>query len=187
MLLVRLMKLRERLNSGLGNKASMAENHYLHELAITAIILKEDRYLIIRRSLKKKRFPGLWTVPGGKLESSDYLQLPKDTTDYWYNVLERTLEREIKEEVGLQIANVQYLTSLATIHSDGSPSLVISCVADYQEGEVKLQEEEADQFAWVTSKEAKDYDLIDGIWEELVMADSLSRGKRVLWQKFPRS
>ncbi len=164
----------------------MAENSYLHELAITAIICKGDRYLLIRRSLNKKRFPGKWTIPGGKLESKDYLELPKDTESYWYNILEKTLAREIKEEVGLEVENVQYLTSLATVHDDGSPSLVISCVADFKSGEVKLQEEETDQFAWVTTEEARKYDLIDGIWEELIMADSLSKGKRILWQRFPR-
>lgn len=162
----------------------MAENNYLHELAVTAIIRKDNRYLIIRRSLSKKRFPGKWTVPGGKMEAKDYLDLPKDTESYWYNVLEKTLAREVKEEVGLKVKNVQYLTSLATVHPDGNPSLVISCVADCNGGEVKLQEEETDQFAWVTTEEAKSYDLIDGIWEEFVMADSLSKGKRILWQRF---
>ena len=45
------------------------ENKYLHEVAITAIIVKDGKYLITRRSPNKKRFPGMWTVPGGKLET----------------------------------------------------------------------------------------------------------------------
>ena len=115
------------------------QNQYLHEVAITAIIVKEGgstdspetKYLITKRSPTKRRFPGMWTVPGGKMETSDYLKLPKDTEFYWYNVLERTLWREIKEEVGIDIDNIEYMTSLATIHEDKSPSLVISCMADY--------------------------------------------------------
>ena len=79
------------------------QNQYLHEVAITAIIVKDGKYLITRRSLRKKRFPGKWTVPGGKMETNDYLQLPKDTEHYWYNVLERTLRREVQEEVGIDI------------------------------------------------------------------------------------
>ena len=35
------------------------KNQYLHEVAITAIIVKDGRYLITRRSANKKRFPGI--------------------------------------------------------------------------------------------------------------------------------
>lgn len=160
------------------------ENQYLHEVAITAIIIKDGKYLVTKRAATKKRFPGRWTVPGGKLEAKDYLELPKDTSEYWYNVLEKTLAREVKEEVGLEIDNVQYLTSLATIHADGSPSLVISCIADYKSGEVTLQQEESDDFAWVDTTEAKNYDLIDGIYDELQMADLKRSGQKVEWKRF---
>jgi 8-oxo-dGTP pyrophosphatase MutT (NUDIX family) len=162
------------------------QNKYLHEIAITAIIYCDDKYLITRRSPNKKRFPSMWTVPGGKLESNDYLQLEKETEFYWYNVLERTLQREVKEEVGVDIKDVEYLTSMATVHKDGSPSLVISCMASYDSGEIELQTEETDQYAWVTLEEAKNYDLIDGIYEELVMASELRKGKRILWQRMDK-
>ncbi len=159
------------------------DNQYLHEVAITAIVVKDGKYLITRRSPNKKRFPGMWTVPGGKLETSDYLELEKDTEHYWYNVLERTLKREVKEEAGIDIKNIDYLTSLATVHKDGAPSLVISCLADYVGGEVKLQEGETDQCAWVSSEEAKNYQLIDGLLDELVMADKKRAGERIEWTR----
>lgn len=159
-------------------------NQYLHEVVITAIIVKDGKYLITRRSLNKKRFPGMWTVPGGKMETDDYLKLPKDTEFYWYNVLERTLRREIKEEVGIDVDNIEYITSLATVHADGNPSLVISCIADYVSDEIKLQAEENDQFAWVNLEEAKNYKLIDGIYDELVMAENKRKGKKTEWQRF---
>lgn len=158
-------------------------NRYLHEVAITAIIVKDGKYLITRRSLTKKRFPGKWTVPGGKIETSDYLKLPKDTQFYRYNVLERTLKREIKEEVGLEVNNVEYVTSLARVHEDSNPSLVISCMADYVSGKVKLQKEENDRFRWVSLKEAKKYDLLDGIYDELVVAENKRKGGREEWKR----
>ena len=34
-------------------------------------------------------------------------------------MLERTLRREVKEEVGIEINNIEYVTSLATVHKDG--------------------------------------------------------------------
>jgi 8-oxo-dGTP diphosphatase len=160
------------------------ENQYLHEVVITAIIVKDGKYLITRRSKNKRRFPGMWTVPGGKMETSDYLKLPKDTEYYWYNVLERTLKREVKEEVGIDIDNIKYVTSLATVHKDGSPSLVISCMADYISGDIKIQEDEIDKYTWVNLEEAKNYKLIDGIYDELVMAEKQRQGQKSEWQRF---
>ena len=159
------------------------ENQFLHEVVITAIIIKDGKYLITRRSPNKKRFPGMWTVPGGKLETKDYVSLPKDTEFYWYNVLEQVLKREVKEEVGLNIKNIEYVTSLATVHADGAPSLVISCLADYESGEVKLQVEETDKFEWVSIEEAKGYKLIDGIYDELAMTDAQKRGTKSEWKR----
>ncbi len=155
------------------------ESQFLHEVAITAIIVKDGKYLITRRALAKKRFPGKWTVPGGRLETRDYVHLPKDTADYWYNVLERVLKREVSEEVGLEIERVRYVTSLATIHADGAPSLVISCLADWKAGEVILQQDETDAAAWVTLEEARSYDLLDGILDELRMAEELRTTSQV--------
>lgn len=160
------------------------ENQYLHEVAITGIIIKDNKFLIIKRSANKRRFPNKWTVPGGKLETKDYLDLPKDTEFYWYNILEKVLRREVMEEVGLEIKNIEYVTSLATVHADSNPSLVISCVADYESGEISLQLEETDDFAWVSLEESKKYDLLDGIYDELVMVDNKLHGIKTEWHRF---
>lgn len=131
----------------------------LFEVVITAIIQKDGKFLILQRAVGKRRFPNRWTVPGGHLETADFINQPKDTEQYWYNVLEKALAREVSEEVDLKIKNVRYVTSLATVHEDGVPSLVISCLADYDSGEVKLQPEECQDHAWVDLAEAKNYDL----------------------------
>lgn len=160
------------------------DNKLLHEVVIPAIIVKDGKFLITKRSPNKKRFPGMWTVPGGKLETKDYLELPKDAKEYWYNVLEKVLKREVKEEVGLEIKDTEYITSLATIHQDGQPSLVISCIAKYVSGEVTLQVGETDDHKWVDIQEAKSYELIDGIYDELVMADNYLKGIKTEWRRF---
>ena len=159
------------------------EDYHLYEIVITAIVVKDGNYLITQRSMQKKRFPGMWTVPGGHLEPKDYEGTPKETKDYWYNVLEKTLAREVLEEVGITVGNVEYVTSLATVHSDDRPSLVISCMADYVSGDVKLQEGETDDFAWVSLAESKNYMLIDGIYDELAMAEDRRKGAKSVWKR----
>lgn len=155
------------------------------EISITAIVHKNGKYLITKRAMAKERFPGKWTLPGGHLEPSDYNIYPKDTEECWYNVLEKALAREVKEEVGLEVKNVRYLTSLVIdIPVEGTVPLIISCLADYKSGEVKLQEGEADEAAWVTTAEAEKYNLIGGILEEFVLADKLRVGEKTQWQRF---
>src|SRR3990167_10485730 len=107
---------RKNIRSVMENKNMENQNQYLHEVVITAIVVKDGKYLITKRSPNKKRWPNLWTVPGGRMEISDYANFPKDTEHYWYNVLEKVLRREVMEEVGLDIENIEYVTSLATLH-----------------------------------------------------------------------
>ena len=131
----------------------------------------------------------MWTVPGGHLDPTDFTGLKKETKDYWYNILEKVLRREVKEEVGIEINNIEYITSLATVHEDDlsgqaqSPSLVISCLADYVSGQIILQKEETDKFEWVTLAEAKKHELIDGIYDELVMAENKRKGIKTEWKR----
>ena len=101
---------------------------------------------------------------------------PKDTSSHWYNVLEDLLRREVMEETGLEIKNIRYLTSLTFVRPDGIPVVVVSLYADHAGGDVVLNEESVDH-AWVTLEEAKKYDLIEGIYEELEMLDRVLKGE----------
>lgn len=148
------------------------EQKYMHEVVATALIIKNGKYLIIRRSMQKKRFPGLWTIPGGHLETADYSRMSPDEKGYWRGALESVLRREVREEVGVEIANIRYLTSVATIHSDGSPSIVISCTADFESGDIQLQEDETDKAAWIYPHEIEEYRLLGSIGEEIRIAEA---------------
>lgn len=155
-----------------------------HYVAATAIIIKDGKYLITKRAPWEKAFPNQWTVPGGKLEMNDYIKLSKPSkSPQWYNVLELLVKREVLEEVGLKINNVRYLTDLVFIRPDGIPVVTFSYFADFKSGKVKL-EKDSTEFAWVTTKEAKKYKLIEGIWDELDMLDRILKDKKIVrWEK----
>jgi 8-oxo-dGTP diphosphatase len=156
----------------------------MHYVVATGIIVKNGKYLIAKRSEHEKAFPGFWTVPGGKLEPKDYKEKKQDTdAGQWYNVVEDLLRREVMEEVGLEIDKIQYLASLTFIRPDNIPTFVLSMFADYKNGEVKLGEGITD-YAWVNLEEAKSYNLIPGIYEELVMLDKFLKGEKIgEWKK----
>jgi 8-oxo-dGTP diphosphatase len=147
----------------------------LHRVVSTAIIYKNGKYLLLKRSLDKKVFPGKWTVPGGGLETSDYIHTPKTTNQHWYFAIENSLRREIKEECGLEVGKVKYLLDLAFIMPDGTPVITLSFYCPYKSGEVIIDEEN-DDYAWVNYEEAKNYDLIEGLLGEIEMVDRILKG-----------
>ena len=149
----------------------------LHRVTVTAIIHKDGKYLITKRSHRKKSFPNKWTVPGGGLEVDDYINDKPDTiSGQWYYAIEKTLRREVREEVNLEIEKPNYLLDLAFITPDGQPCIVLSYWAEYKSGEVKLDDDSI-EYKWVSLEEAKEYDLIKGIWEEIKMADKIIKNK----------
>jgi 8-oxo-dGTP pyrophosphatase MutT (NUDIX family) len=151
------------------------KDSHLHYVAVTAIIHRNGKYLITKRSPKEKAFPNMWTVPGGRISVDDYINLPKPTPSAWYGAVEETLRREIKEEVNLEITYPRFLIDMTLMRPDRVPVVVLSFYANYKSGKVKLDDDAVD-FVWVTEKEAEKYDLIEGIYEEIVMVDKIING-----------
>ncbi len=165
------------------------KNRELHRVVSTAIIHKNGKFLIVRRALDKKVLPGWWTVPGGGLEIDDYVIAPPTTKNKtwktWYFALENSLRREVKEEVGLEMGKISYLLDLAFIRPDKIPVLTLSFFAPWKRGKVRLNSENID-FTWVTAKETRNYDLIEGIPEEIKMVDRILKGKDPSKVKFKK-
>ena len=155
-----------------------------HYVVATAIIVKDGKYLLLKRSPNETAYPGMWSVPGGKLERKDYEQKPKDSEDAWYYVGERLVEREVLEEAGITIKNIRYLTSLTFVRPDNIPVVVLSYFADYDTGDVTLHDQSHTEHVWASVKEAKEYDLIPGIYEEIEMIDHHLQGNPLgTWKK----
>ncbi len=64
-------------------------------LAVGAFIVKDDKLLIVKKSLNEKVDPGLWVVPGGKIEVAE--------------AIVDGLKREVREEVNLEIGSYQWI------------------------------------------------------------------------------
>jgi len=142
-----------------------------YDISVTGIIKKDNKFLIVKRSINSKHFPNKWTVPGGKIEVLDYINKKSDNEGQWYEILEKALRREILEEINIEIFNIKYLTNIVFIKSENKHSLVISfhCECDNLDN-IKLSNELSD-YKLVTLKEAKKYDLIEGIYNELKMVN----------------
>lgn len=144
----------------------------LHFVTATAIIAKVGgdgvpRFLIAKRAPTEKAFPDKWTVPGGKLVYSEYKNLPYQTAfPQWYNMMDWLVRKETFEEVNIEVENIKYLTDLVFIRPDGYPVITLSYWCLYKSGEAKPGKD-LTAVAWVTAEEARTYDMIDGIPEEI--------------------
>lgn len=148
----------------------------LHRIAVTGVVWREEagvrKYLITKRSPTKKVWPNKWTIPGGGLEVNDYygsdnVVYQNSESPQWYHVLERTLRREVKEEVGLDVDDIAYFHDVAFIRPDGVPVVVVTFSCQAHAGEVTL-DEDATEYAWISAKEAGSYDFIQGIDKEIM-------------------
>ncbi len=156
----------------------MATDPRLHFVVATCIIVNEDKFLIAKRAPHEKAFPNKWTVPGGKLVLTEYNGLPRTSPTHpqWYNVVDWVLRKEVREEVGLEIEKPEYLCDLVFVRPDGYPVVTLSYWAKYKSGDVTLCKDLI-SYMWVTLEEAKNYDLIEGIWDELKTVDTALRSK----------
>lgn len=64
-------------------------------IVVAALIEKDNKYLIARRSTGTKDVLGKWEFPGGKVEENE--------SD------KQAIEREIKEEFGMEIKAIRFL------------------------------------------------------------------------------
>jgi len=108
------------------------------------------------------------------LTVDDYINTQKTTADAWYYAVRECLKREVKEETGLDVDKLNYLLDLAFIRPDGIPVVTLSYYGDYVSGDVQLNEESVD-YRWVTAEEANQYDLIEGIQDEIKMVDKIKK------------
>lgn len=90
--------------------------------AILVLIRKGEEVLLVRARNFRGTFYGL---VAGFLETGE--------------TLEQCVEREVKEETGLQIRNISYFGNQPWPYPSG---LMIGFVADYAGGEIRLQDEE---------------------------------------------
>ncbi len=149
------------------------EDKLFYFVANAVVYRKTDgRCLILKRSGKEKVHPGRWGTPGGKLEWKDLdiknpTRMNGDVFDF-EGAVEKLLAREAKEEAGIEIEEkLFYLNSVAFVRPDEIPVAFVKFAVAYKGGKVRLEKESFDDYAWVNEEEAKQYDCIEGIQEEI--------------------
>lgn len=127
-------------------------------LPVTAAVIEKDGKVLIAR--RKRSFMGHnWEFPGGKLEDNE--------------TLEECLRREIREELGIDIAVGKLISSRKHVLNCQSAIVLYAYRADYLSGNIVLNDH--DEIAWVTPDDLVKYNYPDPDW--LIVKDILKEKK----------
>ncbi|MFD1863366.1 NUDIX hydrolase [Planococcus chinensis] len=132
---------------------------------VEGAIYKDGKWLIVRRSDKEDHAPGTLALVGGKVDQEG------NTTD----ILERTLIREVEEEVGITVSLLVYVNSSSFVADSGVPVVDIVFLCTYESGEpfAKDPDEVAD-IGWMSTQEIMESEEIpDFLKVNIGIADSI--------------
>ncbi|MFJ7407025.1 MULTISPECIES: NUDIX hydrolase [unclassified Lysinibacillus] len=112
---------------------------------VEGAVMKNDKWLIIERSKKEEHAGGLLSLVGGKVEKEG------NSSD----ILERTLKREILEEIGVKVKDrLNYVLSTSFVTDKGENVVDIVFLCEYESGEAFPKSiEEVEKVLWLTTEE----------------------------------
>lgn len=108
--------------------------------AAKAFIVKDGKLLLLKRRPNDVHKPGAWDIPGGRLEPGESPFLG--------------LQRETKEEAGIEIEIVLPLDVHYFVRDDGQQITLMIFLCRTKSSKIKLSEEHT-EYQWVDLKSAK--------------------------------
>lgn len=109
-----------------------------HIVNVEAAIYKDRKWLLIRRGEGEEHEAGVLSLVGGKVDDISVTE----------NILEETLIREIDEEVGLKVKNLQYLYSTQFSAEHSVVDIIFVC--EYASGQITITHpDEAEEAVWM--------------------------------------
>lgn len=135
-----------------------------HLILVNAVVFKGNKVLVSQRSFKEPHEPGKWTVPGGKVER---------TAGDVFNVIEKTLAKEVIEETGVKIRKSVTLVSNNTfIRSTGQHVVALVFKCEHESGEAKPLEDTI-ACKWATLDEVRAMDFAPNVKDYICLAFNL--------------
>jgi len=140
------------------------------KVSATIIVISRDRKALILQRPPDKAFPNLWTVAGGKMQTTD--GIPHSEGFRYYSV-EGCARRELFEETGIgtdlvYMDKMKYLCSITTIWGD-TKRVILSfyVVLDKDAKDVKITLTENQAYHWIEEHEIPQYGFIPDIGGEI--------------------
>ncbi|KKQ94069.1 MAG: NUDIX hydrolase [Candidatus Woesebacteria bacterium GW2011_GWB1_39_10b] len=153
----KFFKLRESLLKKMQNKKQKEKDIHTHVILVAGFVQKGDKYLIARRKSDDPQAGGKWSLPGGKVDF-----------DIGGQIIEKTLQREINEEVGVKITGeIEFLGNNAFIRSSGHHVVALVFLCYWKSGIAKPLEGH-DKILWLTLEELRNFKDADPFFIETI-------------------
>ena len=111
---------------------------------VAALIMKDGKILIAKRSTGNKNVIGKWEFPGGKVEENE--------------TEKQAIEREIKEEFDILVRAEKFITNVISKDKKYKINLKLY-LCKYIDGKIKLNDHS--DYKWVDRDDILDFDLAD--------------------------
>ncbi|WP_407376877.1 NUDIX hydrolase [Methanobrevibacter sp.] len=108
--------------------------HKTYGLTVRGIIKNDDEILIVKRHPKSKTDPGMWELPGGKVEKGEHFA--------------DALVREIKEETDLDVNVGDFCDAIQNDYPHKRTVQIMMYLTDVR-GQVKISDEHT-EYMWAT-------------------------------------
>jgi 8-oxo-dGTP pyrophosphatase MutT (NUDIX family) len=126
----------------------------------TVICNAEGRVLIIKRAKINDVLPKYWDIPGGTLE---------DGEDPAAGAI-----RETREETGLDIANLRLFFEYSNVDAVKNKQFItLVFLAHHLGGEIALNPEEHEEYAWIAPEEVGKYKTVGYLKECLKTVEKI--------------
>jgi 8-oxo-dGTP diphosphatase len=118
-------------------------------LNVEGAVYRDGKWLVIERSSKEEHAGGMLSLVGGTVENEGFSK----------KLLERTLKRELYEEVGITIKDdVQYIRNTSFLLKDGKEVLDLVFFCEIETGEPFVKSpDEVEAIYWMTTEEIYDH------------------------------
>lgn len=130
----------------------------MFSVIVNAVITRDNKVLVSKRSFKEKHEPGKWTIPGGKID------VPKEEI---FEIIEKTLIREVEEEIGIIVEPITLITNNTFTRSNGDAVLALVFLCKYISGVPKPLEDTID-CKWVSQEEIVDMEFPPNVKEYIL-------------------
>ena len=125
----------------------------IQQIGVKAIIEKDNKILLLKRSEKYEHLSNAWDIPGGRI---NFGEEPKEG-----------LKREIEEETGLQLKEIKQILDASTVFKNEEKHIVrITYLCTVEEGDPILSNEHT-QIEWIPKERTDAREIVATIEKTL--------------------